>query len=146
MNQTSHRSNRGNASVILLSVLGVFVLLGGIAGCMYGYPAYTVYEQRMAGEAMLAHAQSSKEVAVAEAKAKMESATLLAQAEVERAKGVAQANKIIGDSLRENESYLRYLWITEVANNQGGKTVVYVPTETNLPLLEAARHSQSNAK
>ena len=92
---------------------------------------------------MLAHSQSAKEVAVAEAKAKMESATLLAQAEIERAKGVAQANKIIGDSLKENEAYLRYLWITEVANQSQGKTVVYIPTEANLPLLEATRNQQA---
>ena len=91
---------------------------------------------------MLAHAQSSKEVAVAEVKAKMESATLLAQAEVSRAEGVAKANKIIGESLKNNESYLRYLWIIEVASNQQGRTVVYVPTETNLPILEATRHTQ----
>jgi regulator of protease activity HflC (stomatin/prohibitin superfamily) len=106
---------------------------------MWGYPSYNVYQQKMAGEALLAHAQASKEVAVAEAKAKMESATLLASAEVERAKGVAAANKIIGDSLRNNESYLRYLWITEVAANSNGKTIVYIPTEANLPLLEASR-------
>lgn len=110
-----------------------------IGGCMAGYPQYRVYEQRLEGEAMLAHATASKEVAVAEAKAKMESATLLANAEIERAKGVAGANKIIGDSLKGNESYLRYLWITEVANNQQGKTVVYVPTESNLPVLEAGK-------
>ena len=36
----------------------------------------------------------------------------LAQAEIERAKGVAEANRIIGDSLKGNESYLRYLWIS----------------------------------
>lgn len=112
-----------------------------LAGC-WAYPNYNVYSQRLQGAAMLAHAQSSKEVAVAEAKAKLESASLLAQAEVERAKGVAQANKIIGDSLKENESYLRYLWIQEVAGNQQGKTVVYVPTEANLPILEAGRHQQ----
>lgn len=134
-------SVRGESSVAVLIVLGVIVAILGIGGCMAGYPQYTVYEQRLAGEAMLAHAQASKEVAVAEAKAKLESATLLAGAEVERAKGVAAANKIIGDSLKENESYLRYLWITEVANNQQGKTVVYVPTEANLPLLEATRHT-----
>lgn len=133
------QSNRGEAAVILLCILGVLLLICGIGGCMWGYPSYTVYEQRKEGEAVLAHAQSSREVAVAEAKAKMESAQLLAQAEVERAKGVAQANKIIGDSLRENEAYLRYLWITDVAANQQGKTVVYVPTEANLPILEATR-------
>jgi regulator of protease activity HflC (stomatin/prohibitin superfamily) len=106
---------------------------------MVGCPMYNVYSYRKAGEAALAHAQSSKEVAVAEAKAKMESATLLAQAEIERAKGVAGANKIIGDSLRDNEAYLRYLWITDVAGTNIDKTVVYVPTEANLPLMEAGR-------
>jgi ABC-type sulfate transport system substrate-binding protein len=125
------------AGVIVSHILIVVVALviGGMAGC----PSYTVYQQRKAGEALLAHAQFSKEVAVAEAKAKMESAELLAQAEVKRAVGVAQANKIIGDSLRNNEAYLRYLWITDVAGANQGKTVVYVPTEANLPLLEATR-------
>lgn len=107
----------------------------GLVGC----PPYNVYRQRLDGQAQLAHAQSSKEVAVAEAKAKMESASLLAEAEVKRAEGVAKANKIIGESLRENESYLRYLWITEVAGKDIDKTVVYIPTEANIPLLEAGR-------
>lgn len=130
-------NNRGEIAIYVLGFLFVALCIaGGMAGC----PNYIVYQQRKAGEAMLAHAQASKEVAVAEARAKMESASLLAEAEVARAKGVAAANKIIGDSLRENESYLRYLWITEVANNQQGKTVVYVPTEANLPVLESTRH------
>lgn len=129
---------------IWISAGALIVLLLGLAlsGAMFGCPKYNVYSQRMEGEALLAHAQASKEIAVAEAKAKMESASLLAQAEVARAKGVAEANKIIGDSLRGNESYLRYLWIMEVAGNQQGKTVVYIPTEGNLPLLEATRHNQ----
>ncbi len=127
--------------ITVICVAIALALIGAIGGCMWGFPIYSVYEQRKAGEAMLAHAQASKEVAVAEARAKMESASLLAQAEVARAKGVAEANKIIGESLRENESYLRYLWITEVAANNQGKTVVYVPTEANLPILEATRHS-----
>ena len=67
----------------------------------------------------------------------MESAKLLAQAEVERAKGVAEANRIIGDSLKGNESYLRYRWIEGLQTNQ--MQVIYVPTEANLPLLESQR-------
>ncbi len=92
----------------------------------------------MQGEAILAHAQSSREVAVAEAKAKMESADFLAKAEVIRAEGVAKANKIIGDSLKGNESYLRYLWIQNLEAH-GNETIIYVPTETGLPILEASR-------
>lgn len=121
---------------IVWFIAGGLVLVGG---CMYVSPKYSVYKQRLEGQALLAHAQASKEVAVAEAKAKMESATLLATAEIERAKGVAEANRIIGESLHGNDSYLRYLWITEVAGKDIDKTVVYIPTEGNLPLLEAGR-------
>jgi regulator of protease activity HflC (stomatin/prohibitin superfamily) len=106
---------------------------------MWGYPQYNIYASRAQGQAMLAHAQSAKEVAVAEAKAKMESADLLAQAEVKRAEGVAKANAIIGQSLKDNEAYLRYLWITQVAGNGVEKEIIYVPTEANLPILEAGR-------
>jgi hypothetical protein len=60
-----------------------------------------------------------------------------AEAEVERARGVAQANKIIGDSLKDNEGYLRYLWIDSLAHTQD--KVIYVPTEAGLPVLEAGR-------
>lgn len=136
MNKTfkSHQDS-GNVVIAILGVLFVTMIITIILI----YPKYNIYAQRAEGQAMLAHAQSAKEVAVAEAKAKMESATLLAQAEIERAKGVAQANKIIGESLKDNESYLRYLWIIDVASNGSGKTVVYVPTEGNLPILEAGR-------
>lgn len=127
---------------IAAAVVLAFTLAVAISGYMYFMPKYRIYEQGMRGQALLAHAQASKEVAVAEAKAKMESATLLAQAEVERAKGVAQANEIIGKSLKSNESYLRYLWITEVAGHDVNKTVVYIPTEAGVPVMEATRISQ----
>jgi len=131
------------AAWITLAVSSLMLMV--IGGC-YAAPRYQVYSQRLAGQALLAHAQASKEVAVAEAKAKMESAELLAQAEVSRAKGVAQANEIIGQSLKDNDAYLRYLWITEVAGKDVDKTVVYIPTEANLPLLEAGRSSKSSGK
>ncbi len=123
----------------VLLVIVTLILL--CAGAMFGLPHYNVYSQRLAGEAMLAHAQASKEVAVAEAKAKMESASLLAEAEVARAKGVAQANQIIGESLQHNEAYLRYLWINNIESNN--PTVIYVPTEANLPILEASRFQKN---
>jgi hypothetical protein len=74
---------------------------------------------------------------VQEAQAKMDAAKLLAQAEVERAKGVAKANQIIGDSLHNNEDYLRYLFVNNLEHTQN--QVIYVPTEANLPILEANR-------
>ncbi len=125
----------GTMTRLFWSVALLLLIL--VAVPMYGCPRYSVYQQRLEGEALLAHAQSSKEVAVAEAKAKMESAELLAEAEVTRAGGVARANKIIGDSLRGNDAYLRYLWVNnlETSHNQ----VIYVPTEAGLPIMEASR-------
>lgn len=103
----------------LLVVLGAVLLLAIVpAGC-WVVPQYGVYHQRMEGEAELAKAEYSKKVMVQDAIARKESATMLAQAEVERAKGVAQANQIIGDSLRNNESYLRYLWIHQLGESKG---------------------------
>lgn len=91
----------------------------------------------MEGEAELAKQPIQKQVAVQEAQAKLDSSKLLAQAEVERAKGVAQANQIIGDSLKDNEAYLRYLFVNNLENTHD--QVIYVPTEANLPILEAGR-------
>jgi regulator of protease activity HflC (stomatin/prohibitin superfamily) len=126
-------------TILILTIVSLIVI------AMIFIPKYGVYKQRLEGEALLAHAQSSKEVAVAEAKAKMESASLLADAEVKRAEGVAKANKIIGDSLKDNEAYLRYLWIVDVAGTTNNdKTVVYIPTEGNLPILEAGRFNKAN--
>lgn len=114
-----------------------FASIGLITLGMWGCPNYAVYQQRLEGEAELAKANYSKQVAVQEAQAKMGAAEMLAKAEVSRAIGVAQANKIIGDSLKGNESYLRYLWIQNLEN--GKNQVIYVPTEAGLPILEAGK-------
>lgn len=123
----------------ILAVIGggvLFIILVVVV-CMATYPKYRVYKQNLAGQATLREAQWTKKINIESAKAKKASATLLADAEVERAKGVAQANKIIGDSLKDNEGYLQYLWIdglTETSNR-----IIYVPTEANIPILEAGK-------
>ena len=115
-----------------LSGLLIFIIVG-----MWGCPQYRVYDQRMDGEASLAHAHAERQVQIQDAQAKFESAKMLAQAEVERARGVAEANKIIGGSLKGNEEYLRYLWIHNLSQSKGD--TIYVPTEAGLPILEANR-------
>lgn len=126
-----------NFSIVARDVLGVIFLL--VALSMWGCPQYNVWQTGLQGQAELRHAEQSKQIAIQEAHAKYESSKLLAQADIERAKGAAEANRIIGDSLKQNEEYLRYLWVTEVAGKDVDKTVVYVPTEANVPILEANR-------
>ncbi len=123
----------GAVVVTIITIIG-FALIGG---CMAVYPHYQVYSQRLAGEAELERQKYEKQVAVQSALAKKESAQLLADAEVLRADGVAKANKIIGDSLKGNEAYLRYLWIEHMADSK--KETIYIPTEAGLPILEAGK-------
>lgn len=118
-------------------VVSILLLIGLIVLSMWGCPQYDVYSQRMQGQAVLAHAQSSREVAVAEAKAKMESSALLAQADTIRAHGVARSNQIIGQSLRDNEAYLKWLWIDNMDNTKN--QVIYIPTEAAIPIMERRR-------
>ena len=110
-----------------------------IVGVLYGWPLYKVYAQRLAGEAILAKAQSERRVLVETANAKLDASKLEAQAEVERAKGVAKANEIIAGGLKDNENYLRYLWITKLSEGNNGRSVIYVPTEAGIPILEAGK-------
>ncbi|MBO6739009.1 MAG: hypothetical protein JJ916_04030 [Phycisphaerales bacterium] len=93
-------------------------------------PRYRVWSQQMRGKAELARAEQNRQIAIREAEAAKES-------EILRAQGVAEANEIISDSLKGKTEYLTYLWIQGL--HDGNSEVIYVPTESNLPILEAGR-------
>ena len=122
-----------------------------------GLAKYKVYKLEMNGIAALKEAEWSKQILIEEAKAREASALMQAkarvtlaeadgkakivqaraegQADIERAKAAAQANKIIGESLKGNEEYLRYVWIKGLQDGNGER--IYIPTEAGLPILEA---------
>ena len=101
---------------------------------MAGLPVYNVWSKGLSGRAKLSEAEYSKQVQLEEAKANLESEKLNALAEVERAKGAAEAIRIEGGQISEN--YIRYLWVRQ-QGNLNDKTVIYIPTEAGLPILEA---------
>ena len=119
------------------SMLGLGIGAVLLVGFMAVWPQYQVYSQRLAGEAALAEAQSSRQVAILEARAKKESAVALAEAEVIRAEGAAKANQILQNSLGGPEGYLRYLQIQALEDSKA--QLIYVPTEAGLPVTEARR-------
>lgn len=123
-------------------VIAVLCFILTIGGGMWGCPQYNVWSAEMEGKAKFAKANQDREIEVRQSAAKRDAAKNLAEAEVERAKGIAQANKIIGDSLQGNEGYLRWLWIDGLREGKDGNTIVYVPTEAGLPILEAERFKQ----
>lgn len=114
----------------------VWVIMIVVFGGMYGCPRYNVWQQEMSGKAEFAKAEQNRRIKIEEAKANLEAEKLNAQAEVERAKGAAEAIKIENGSI--TPAYIQYLWVRQ-QNNLNDKTVIYIPTETNLPVLEASR-------
>ena len=118
--------------------LGVITLVAIIMGIMIGYPVYNVWSSRKSGEAEMAKAEQNRKIQVEEAKANLEAQKLNSEAEVERAKGMAQAIGIENGKL--TDKYIQYLWVRNMANNTNEK--IYIPTEANLPLLEARGYKE----
>ena len=114
-----------------LMIAGFLVLF--ILTCMTGCPRYKVWQQEMSGKAEFAKAAQNRRIKIEEAKANLEAEKLNAQAEVERAKGAAEAIRIENGSI--TPTYIQYLWVRQ--QNNVPEKVVYVPTEANLPILEA---------
>ena len=114
-----------------LTVTGIVL----IAAFLLGGPQYNVWMQSLNGKAELQKAEYTRQVAVLEAQAKLDSASKLADSEIERAKGVAEANRIIGDSLKDNPRYLQYLYVTGIQEgSEKGNRTIYVPTEGGMPV------------
>ncbi len=111
-------------------IIIVALLLGAV---LWAVPNYKVYARELNGKAQLKEAEWNRQIAVQEAEALKESAKLKAEAEVIRAKGIAEANEIISKSL--TKEYIQYKFVEGL--NDGNTEVIYVPTEANLPILEA---------
>ena len=118
----------------ILYILLFFIVI--IIAVLALFPRYKVWSQEMEGKAEFAKAEQNRRIKVEEAKANLEAEKLNAQAEIERAKGASEAIKIENGSLTER--YIQYLWVRQQGDNKD-KTVIYIPTEANLPILESVR-------
>lgn len=116
---------------------GVACIVIVIIAMAFVKPWYNVWSQEMEGKAEFAKAEQNRKIKIEEARANLEAEKLNAQAEVERAKGAAEAIRIENGSI--TPTYIQYLWVRQ-QSNLNDKTVIYVPTETNLPLLESTRN------
>ena len=116
-----------------LAIAGIVAVLLLFGGVLWGIPNYKVYARELNGKAQLREAEWNRQIAIQEAEALKESAKLMAEAEILRAGGIAKANESIADSI--TEEYIRYKFVEGL--NDGNTEVIYVPTEANLPILEA---------
>ena len=120
-----------------LGIVTVILVAAMMTGGLFIVPYYNVWQQEMSGKAEFAKAEQNRKIKIEEAKANLEAEKLNAQAEVERAKGAAEAIRI--ENGRITPAYIQYLWVRQ-QSNLNDKTVIYIPTETNLPVLEASRN------
>ncbi len=126
--------------LIKWSTLAVLTLMLVVMLFLVGCPKYNVWQQEMSGRAEFAKAEQNRRIKIEEAKANLEAEKLNAAAEVERAKGASQAIHIENGAL--TAKYIQYLWVRQ-QSNLNDKTVIYIPTEGNLPILEAGRNTDT---
>ena len=117
------------------TVITVVVVVALILVLLVGGPYYQVWQQNMAGRARMAEAEYSRQITIIEARMNLEAEELNAAAEVARARGAAEAMEIVQEKL--TDMYIRYLWVRQVGF--ANASLVYIPTEANLPILEAGR-------
>ncbi len=130
---TNYDITPGLIKKALLGILAVALIVISMA---FIRPWYNVWSQEMEGKAEFAKAEQNRKIKIEEARANLEAEKLNAQAEIERAKGAAEAIRIENGSI--TPTYIQYLWVRQ-QSDLSDKTVIYVPTETNLPILESTR-------
>lgn len=137
----NNNNNQITAALIKKALWGAGAIIFIIVAMAFIRPWYNVWSQEMEGKAEFAKAEQNRKIKIEEAKANLEAEKLNAQAEIERAKGAAEAIRIENGSI--TPTYIQYLWVRQ-QSDLNNKTVIYVPTESNLPILESTRMLQDN--
>lgn len=108
---------------------------------LVGYPKWRVWAAHQAGLADLQRAKNEQQIQTAQARGRLDAADLNKQAAIIEAQAVAAQIDAIGSQLTEHDLYLRWQWIKmmEDTHSDSETSVIYVPTEANIPILEATR-------
>lgn len=110
---------------------GVFGLLAVVAFGLWFFPTYGVWQAGLSGKAALMRAEQEKQIQIEQAKAELESAKLR-----------AEAIQIVGESSQKFPEYRTQEFIgafAEAVKSGAVEQIIYVPTEANIPIVEAGR-------
>lgn len=129
--QTQEEDSFPWVMTILFSVGAIFTW------AVFLRPTWSVWASKKEGEASLEQANFEEQIQIAKARARLNAAEMNKKAEIVEAEAVANSIGTIGDALRKNEGYLRWQWIKMMDRTENA--TIYVPTEANLPILEAMR-------
>lgn len=109
------------------------LIIGLIAGLMFGLPAYSRY-QKLQNER---NQTTVNDIQIAQTEQLVKVQTQKAQIQIEEAKGIAESQNIIKASL--TPLYIQYLAIKaqEQQVNSNNHTIIYVPSGNNgIPLVQ----------
>jgi regulator of protease activity HflC (stomatin/prohibitin superfamily) len=117
--------------ITTITLLSLVVGGGIIVGAMVGLPLYRVWAAEYNGRAVLVQAEQTRQV-------------LITQAVAEREAAVArsEAIQIVGQAAKDFPEYRYQEFLGAFAEAlKDGKMnqIIYVPTEANIPLMEAGR-------
>ncbi|MDQ5955600.1 MAG: hypothetical protein QG621_603 [Patescibacteria group bacterium] len=121
-------------------LIGAFVIVL-IAWALFGMPIWRVWAQRKQGEADLQQAHKEQQIQVSKAQGRLDAATINKQAAIIEAEAVAAQIEKIGQTLTKHDLYLRWQWI-KMMEERPDSSVIYVPTEANLPIMEAGKRRE----
>ncbi len=121
-------------------IVYALVLIAAItAFCMIVVPPWGVWAARKRGEAAFADAMGEQRIQIAKAHSRLEAAENNKKAAIIEAEAVASQIEKIGKELLTHDLYLRWQWIKMMEERNSKSDTIYVPTEANLPILEATR-------
>jgi hypothetical protein len=115
------------------AVVGIILLW-----VLVGYPRWRVWASHQEGLADLQRAKNEQQIQIAQAQSRLDAAELNKKAAVIEAQAVALQIQEIGQQLTTHDLYLKWQWIKMMEERPDSSTI-YVPTEANMPILEAAR-------
>jgi len=121
-------------------LIGVFVVVL-IAWALFGMPVWRVWAQSKQGEADLQQAHKEQQIQVSKAQGRLDAAAINKQAAIIEAEAVAAQIEKIGQTLTKHDLYLRWQWI-KMMEERPDSSVIYVPTEANLPIMEAGKRRE----
>jgi regulator of protease activity HflC (stomatin/prohibitin superfamily) len=123
------KQQTGENVTLVLAV--VFAIAMFLALAFFGLPLWNVWRAGLSGEASLKQAQQTKQILITQAEAEKEAATYR-----------AQAIEIVGRMAKQYPEYRQQEFIgafAEALHNGNVSQIIYVPTETGIPLLEAGK-------
>lgn len=120
----------GWRGTVAICAVGI-VLMATIAFGFWFFPTYGVWQAGLSGKAALMRAEQEKQIQIEQAKAELESAKL-------RAEAIA----IVGEASKKFPEYRTQEFIGafgEAIKSGAIDQIIYVPTEANIPIVDAGR-------